>query len=406
MSFKQALKNIDFLLLILVFLSITILPSIQISGLPAIKLDDFLLPLILLRLYQTKSFKPGLYGWFVLAFMGYILLTIFWNKRYYSIQDYFEIYKMGKFLLVVLFSQHVLEKYFEQFIWVIKSIFIYLLVFNLLHYFSLFNFNEIVMPYFSVSEIHIATFGLDSFGNPAAKRMIGTMSNPNINAVFFLYFYSLFIVRYGKNDDFKKHIWIYLSFLCVLLTQSRTAFVSLSVITLFWFIYAKYDYKRVLIQMGAFVFVVFIAYLFNVYSLMYYTNTNVNIMENSSIMGRFEVWQHLWQMILQKPLFGHGPNKNYFYDNQLYAESEYVLYLWRYGLIGLFLYFSWILMPIKKSILKYREKNAYYLLFVLVILINSLTNNPLSNPNILLLFAISIGSCFAIPEKSKKIEHV
>lgn len=405
MSFKRVFENIDFLLLILIFLSITILPSIQIEGLPVVNVDDYLLPLVLLRIYKNKIFKPTLYVWLLVAFMGYILFTIFLNSRYNSVQDYFEIYKIGKFLLVVLFSQHVLKSHFEKFTWVIKSVFLYLLVFNLFHYFSLFNFNQTVMPYFSVSEIHLSTFGLDSLGNPSSKRMIGTMSNPNINAIFFLFFYSFFFVNYGKSEGLKNRIWIYLSFLCILLTQSRTAFISLAFITFFWFVFAKYDYKRIFIQLGAFVMLVFIAYLINIHSVIYYTNTNVNIMENSSMMGRFETWQHLWEMILQKPVFGHGPNKNYFYDNQIYAESEYVLYLWRYGVIGLFFYLSWILMPLRKSILQNRE-NAHYLLFAIVILINSLTNSPLSNPSILLLFAISIGYYFAFPVKINQTDHV
>lgn len=406
MKIKKWIVEFDFGLLVLLFLSITVLPVIRISGLPAIGIEELLMPIILFRIFKLKLFKPTIYTIVILSFTAYILLTIFVNKRYASLQDYFEIYKMGKFLMVLLFSQHVFKMYQKEFIVLLKLVFSYLLVFNLLHYFNVFRFNEIVMPYFSLSEIHLAYFGLDSLGNPAGKRMIGTMSNPNVNAIFFLFFYTFFLVLYGKNGTLKQQLWFYLPFMCVLLTQSRTGFISLSVLTLFWFIYNQYSLKKMGVSLLFFALFIGIAYLLNAYSLVYYTKSNFNVMQNTSMLGRYEVWQHLLEMIIQKPFLGYGPNKNYFYENRLHAENEYILYQWRYGIFGLLFYFSWILTPLKKLNLKFKE-NSQLILFVIVILVNSITNLPLSNPVLLLMFAISVGYYFALNElKEKELENV
>jgi len=116
---------------------------------------------------------------------------------------------------------------------------------------------------------------------------------------------------------------------------------------------------------------------------------NPTVVQTNSVMGRLEVWQLLGEMIIQKPIFGHGPNKDFFYDRNLYPESEYVLQTWRYGFVGVGVFLAMLFSPL------YHSKNVnlkmLFALALAVILINSLTNNPFTDRQINVFFAALIG---------------
>jgi O-antigen ligase len=96
-------------------------------------------------------------------------------------------------------------------------------------------------------------------------------------------------------------------------------------------------------------------------------------------------------MIIEKPLFGYGPDKNYFYTNNLYSESEYVLITWRYGFIGFFAYLTFLLYPLYTRIKDNVQNYLPLLLFTIAIFLTAITNNPISFPPILILYAYIAG---------------
>ena len=405
MEKKNIFKYFDFSLFALLFLSITIFPFIKVREGLYIGLEDILLPIFLFRIIQSKLYFFDKYIWWMLFFALYILFTIAINQRLWSLRDYFEIYKIGKFLLIVIFTRHIFKTNFVRFDLLVKITFVILLILNFAHYFNVFNFNGIIEPFYATSEIHLSLFGLDTLGNPAVRRMIGTFGNPNDNAILFLFFFSYFL---SKATNFKftlALIFLYLSFLCILLTQSRTGFIASVIVYVFWSILTKQNLKTTLINISFFVISFFVAFSFSPLSLNYYANTSPNLVKNNSVLGRLEVWKYLIKMIEQKPIFGYGPNKDYFYDNNLYPESEYVLFTWRYGFVGLILYFGWLLLPIYKTIVHSRL-NSFYIVLALIIIVNAVTNCPLSNPKTLLLFALSIGYYYAKIDESITIKNV
>ena len=402
---NKILKYFDFWLLTILFLSLTIIPFIKLTEGLYIGLEDIILPLILYRILHSRLYFFDRYIWLFLIFAIYIFFTIAINNRLWSLRDYFEIYKIGKFLLIVIFARNVLKSNFIKFNLLIKVTFIVLLIFNFAHYFNLFNFNQNVEIYYATNEIHLTTFGLDSLGNPAVRRMIGTFGNPNDNAILFLFFFVYFLAKSNIFSFKKAPIFMYLSFLCILLTQSRTGFIACVSVYIFWSFYTRQNIKTSLINIFFFITSFFIAFSFSPLSLNYYVNTSPVLVENNSVLGRLDVWEHLIKMIVQKPFFGYGPNKDYFYNNNLYPESEYVLYTWRYGFFGLVLYFGWLLLPLYKT-MSFAKSHSFYIMLVIIIGINALTNCPLSNPKILLLFAISIGYYYAEMDESIKLKHV
>jgi O-antigen ligase len=131
------------------------------------------------------------------------------------------------------------------------------------------------------------------------------------------------------------------------------------------------------------------------YSLNYISGAKWNIHENGSLKGRLEVWGELLKMVWEKPIFGYGINKNYFYENKIYSENEYLLMLWRYGIPGLFFYITFLfglIYKFRRFILK-KTSNQSLIYFLVVILfsINALTNNPISSPMLLIIFAMING---------------
>lgn len=405
MNENNYLKYFDFSLLAILFLSLTIFPNVKVSESLYIGIEDMILPIILFRIAQSKMYFFNKYVFLMLIFGAYIFFTIAINNRLWSLRDYFEIFKIGKFMLIVFFTRHVLKDNFLKFDVLVKITFVGLLIFNFAHYFNVFNFNKIIEPFYATSEIHLSTFGLDSLGRPAVRRMMGTMGNPNINAILFLFFFVYFLSKSTAFSFRKENIFIYLSFLCIIVTQSRTGFISGVSAYIFWIIFTKQKLKTTLINTLFLIATFFIAFAFNSLALTYFSNTSANIIENNSVLGRLEVWKFLMKMIEQKPIFGYGPNKDFFYNNNLYAESEYVLYMWRYGFIGLILYFGWLLLPLYKAIV-YNKFDSFYILFAVIIGINAITNCPLSDPKILLFFAISIGYYYAKIDKFIKLKDV
>ncbi len=404
MAENTLLKKIDFTLLTLFFLSLILIPSVKIGSI-FFGFEEILLPIILFRIIQSKLYFFDKYIWLMLVFGAYIFFTIAINGRLWSLRDYFEIYKVGKYIMIVIFTRHVFLNNFVSFDKFLKYSFIVLLIFNIAHYFNILNFNEIIEPFYATSEIHLTTFGLDSLGNPAVRRMLGTMGNPNENSILFLFFFAYFLSKTNNQKSSKERIFIYLAFLCILLTQSRTGFVSGVFIYLFWCIFTKQKKKTILFDLLFFALSFGVAFSFNTLALTYYANTSANLANNNSVLGRIEIWKHLFKMIEQKPLFGHGPNKDYFYENNLYAESEYVLLTWRYGIVGLFFYIGWLILPLYKTV-SHSKLHSFYILLLGVIAINAITNCPLSNPKILLLYALCIGFYYTKIDESKQLKNV
>jgi O-antigen ligase len=219
--------------------------------------------------------------------------------------------------------------------------------------------------------------------------MLGFSGNPNINSIVFAFFSILFYPR--KHKGWQEIIWFVIAVLMLFLCQSRTNLLALVMMFLFTIFYKRSESK----YMIRVVFIVVGVYLG---SMLVASNSYLNslfvqkINNHSSLMGRMEVWNHLWEMIKEKPLFGHGPNKDYFYDNGLYAENEFVLQTWRYGFIGLAVFVSLIFTPMIKA---FKNSTKEYSLEIIQLtifyIINSLTNNPFTDRTTIILFAIMVG---------------
>lgn len=398
--------DIDLVFLIILLWVIVFVPFITISSSFKLYLEEVLIIFPAIRLVTKFSVPWNKLLVILSMFSIYIGMTIFINHRQNQLTEYFEILKVIKFMIIfsyfiVVFPLISKEKLVKCIHW----IFVFSLIINLIHFFDFFDFTRKVLIYYDPNSLDILNFGVNSIGEPAAKRIVGTFGNPNENAIFFLLLLSFYLSRVDLS--LKKwmnfDLFAFIScFLITFLTQSRTALIVLCLL-FFYFVYLhKKEMKRVLLVFLMIAISILVFLSLDAISINYLYNTRIAIQQNTSFMGRLEVWNKLINEWKQQPIFGYGPNKNYLYENKIYPENEYLFFLWRYGIFGLTIFLYLIFYPllvIKRKILNYPLLLGTFL----ILLITSLTNVPLFNMKFLFFFAMLYAGVILL--KSNKIHN-
>lgn len=400
---SNTFERLIYLLGGILLISVLFIPELQIkAGWPAIQVADFLLPLVgITLLIRFKSIHFHWYWLIILAFCLYIPITMYLNGRSGVIADYFEVYKLIKFSLLVLFFTLLDFKHFSC-QW-FKPIFVLLAIINLAHFFNLFQINDLLSDIYG--GVHREFFGLDSLKHPATKRMIGLSSSPNINAVILLFFALYFLpLKFERS----KLLWFLSAILLMLMCQSRTAIVAFMGILIVIAVLKLSDWslKQWSVLLLSLVGLYFLSWALvtNFFSFTSYSN---NVVSNSA-MGRLETWAYLFDMIKERPIFGYGVNKQYFYERKLYSENEYILMWWRYGIIGLTLYLGMFLYPLWNYFKRRKEDGLFKkgLLFFAVIMTVALTNNPFQDKTVMILIAAMLGMSWPFLQRSAFLKRL
>jgi hypothetical protein len=402
-------------------------PTIKISSGFYFCLEDIFLLLVLLKLILQRPLVLPFVKFSILVTL-YICFTILINPNRLVLNEYFEIVKMIKLTVLVTLVYQVFNNESFNLDKLIKRIFLGLVAMNLFHYFNILSFNTYIEPFFDTDGIDLKYFGINTEGLPAAKRMLGTLGNPNNNSVLFLFFSSYFLATNTIDSilDYKRNYPFYLSFIMVLLCQSRTGILIIVGLILFFLIFQKFRWKSTFKFLFSISIISLFVFLVDTKSVSYFTNTEITIAPsepiastsdksssseisdhsnashvpsilsnnslstNTSIKGRLDMWKILIDMIYEKPVFGWGPNKNYIYSHSIYPENEMIFLVWKYGIIGFFLFSFLLLSPIFKS-LDFIKQNKFYFYILLVVFVSGITNTPLSNPRIFGVFALILG---------------
>lgn len=392
----------DAVLLAITFLSILFVPSIKIHSELFLGVDEFLVVLMGIRLLVKRFF---LVDRLVLVFgviSIIILLSIVVNSNRTDYREYLEIQKVVKFVVFYLFSIFVFKDSLNKknLIYLLTISFLVLFIFNFFHLFNFFYFNEFVTILYDTDGRDVLNFGKNSIGGPGPKRIVGTMGNPNINAILFLFFVSFYLfllierkkVESSWNYLSKNIIRLFflLSILLVILCQSRTGIVALFLIYILGIFYRKAKWFEIILEIILISGFFGLSAFLDTIALQYLFNTKPQLQENNSLAVRLKIWGKLINMWTEKPFFGYGPNKAYVYREKLHPENEYVFYLWRYGIQGLLAYLAILCVPI--LYFYKRIKDFTFLIFVvLIVSLVALMNIPLSNPKISVLFALILG---------------
>lgn len=387
-SIIQFPNQIRILLTLLLITSLLLPPLKLFPDLPKFHATEFLLPFLLIAIsvnFNKNLFYRLRFDLLVQVTLAVIIiLSMIFNSRINQLRDWFEIIEVFKYLVLFLFVGQF--AHLVDFRRIIKGLFLTLLLFNFFQYFNFFEFNDLVEIYYG-SDIQVSTFGLNSLGQPDTKRLLGTLGNPNNNAILFLFFSIYFFPE--RNDNYKEVIFFLLAMSLLLMCQSRTTTITFLVVFFLGAYLKDLPLKKI---------VVFLLYFSLVYLLLWsggnsYLNTLANNpMKENSVKSRMETFQILTRMIIQSPIIGHGPNKEFFDKNGLNADNEYILYTWRYGFLGLSLYLLWLIrLAISGWKSRINPAGLNLFLFILGIGILTLTNSPLSNPYLLFLLAVFAG---------------
>lgn len=375
--------------------SIFFLPALRISdNLPAIRLEDLIVIfLFFLNFFQYKVPKHT-YLLLLTIYLCVIILSILFNESFIYTSNLYEIFKVIKMIILYVFFSFYFRSYKNNFSKAdkfLQSSFWFLVIINLIQYLDLFHFNQLLGSlYTPQGQLDIFMFQLSR--HSATKRMLGLMGNPNCNAVLFLFFTCYYLAWYAYQK--RNIISLIISVVMVLLTQSRTGFISLIVIFII-FILKDMNLKKIGKGLVLLLFIVLALSIINAeYIFVLWDRPLEKI---TSLTVRFDVWLMLIEMVKDQWLIGLGPFKEFFYGNALYADSEYILNYFRYGICGLVLYSALLLYPIVSIFRKRFKLNQYTFsagLFFVVLLINGLTNAPLSEPRlqILTIFCASLIS--------------
>ncbi len=403
----------DGILLAVTFFSILFVPSIKIHSELFLGIDEFLVLIMGLRLLLKRFFWIDklivVFG--ILSLI--ILVSILMNPNRTDYREYLEVQKVIKFVIFYLFSIFFFKDSINKknLIILITISFSLLFIFNVFHLFNLFYFNEYVTILYDTDGRDVLNFGKNSIGGPGPKRIVGTMGNPNINAILFLFFvsfYTFLLIERNKVESSWNYLsknairfFFLVSILLVILCQSRTGIVALFLIYVLGIFYRKAAWFEIVIEVLLITGFFGLSAFLDTIALQYLFNTKPQLQENNSLAVRLKIWGKLINMWTEQPFFGYGPNKAYVYREKLHPENEYVFYLWRYGIQGVLAYLSIFCAPI--FYFYKRMKEFTFLIFVvLIVSLVALMNNPLSNPKISVLFAIILGFSIVQFTKSKQ----
>jgi O-antigen ligase len=400
------MTNLKFFLASIIVVSALIFPQLELAaGLPKFQFVDFLMPIITgVLILERKKLTFSYYTVFLLLFSVLIFVSMAVNHRLGILKDYFELYKFMKFLLIVLFfSTMNIPALLKK---IAKPLFLIIVLFNFMHYYDLFGVNTLIYDYYN-GGLSIEFFGKDSIGNATSKRIVGFMGNPNTNGIVFLFYAAYF---FPVNFDKKKLYWFFSAILMLFLCQSRTSLLAFSfaLCLLVLFKYTQLNWRQWLtLLIGCLLlYGVVWAFVTELGRIPSYSSGVLTgkAFESTSLTGRYETWRFLFGMIQDKPILGYGPYKDFFYENEIYAENEYILHTWRYGLFGLSAYLLLYFIPYFERVRKLVYTHRAVPTFILVIMgVSALTNNPFVEKNIMLLFALSVGAMYSM-KKSNSTE--
>ena len=402
--------SVEKLLYLLFFPVLLFSPFIPIAGFSfRFSASDFLLILVTLVILKNEWWRKHLKALAAFAVIAlYLLVTILVNGLFTVTNSYFEIYAILKlFLFYIFFAEMNPEMDLST---VFNICFIGLVCFNILHYFNVFDFNTHIMPsYCGDNNIQLKYFGYDSSGRPCTRRALGVMGNPNNNALLFLFF----MILYAPRKEWKKLkiLFFFIALTCFLCCQSRTGMVACAVVLLGNYLFAGIPLRRMVLQVVA--IVSYSAFVLNFAEIALWLhiplpvrsmNYSLSLLDGSALVShsweeRKRMWSYLLSMWTEHPLFGYGPNKNFFYENKLFAENEYILMLWRYGIFGLLMYLSLYLQPLLRMLkwLKSNENARRTAMLLTAFAVAALTNHPVLCTKLAILMVFLLASVKDLP---------
>jgi O-antigen ligase len=376
-------------------------------------LSDLLLSLLslwfLYYLVKKKTYRVFRNSYFYF-FIGFWLVCIFSSllseQTLFSLKSSLPYIRIAIFALLISYLIDNHKKILNYFYYALVISFFILILDGYLQYFTGFNILNYPM-YIS----RVSSFFKD-------KLILGSY----LVRLFPLLF-ALFLIRDKKSslENYGMFVFFILIDVLIFLSGERAAFLFLNISSFFIIVFiSKYKLARTLIFVCAYCIILFIGIYNKQYYDRYITSVNDVIISKQS-NHRFNIFspahdsyaRTAWNMFLDKPILGHGPNSfRIKCNNPLYAEGSspcnthphnfYIQLLAETGIIGflflagLFFYFIYLMIKFifqyfirKKKILS--DYQICLLAGLLITIWPITTNGNIFNNHLMIMYGLQMG---------------
>lgn len=375
---------------------------------PNVRVEELIIFLILplFFFFRERKFEDRYLNYFLyslIALSTTIIFSINYGKYFLgvptSLNDYFEVLKVIKFFIAVFIVSrlNLTNDDIYKLLYVIIFSFILSAVIGLMQFYGILGFERITAPYYAMDRIY-----------DIHNRMMGTFFNPNTygTALTIGVVVVLALSFYEKNYRKKTGliaIAVILSF-TIALTQSRTAvvvlFMAIILLTALNFIKKQFTVKHLLIIIGVFTVLMLVIVSLLADQILTRFMTLGEIGEDMSFQMRLLAWYLNLTIFSESMVFGWGPAK---LIHTTIVDSEYILILRRYGIVGFSIYILVYFIPLIRAFVLQKMKGIREIMgqiiftATFVFLIGNITNPLFHEIQYMGMWAILIGMFFAIP---------
>lgn len=300
---------------------------------------------------------------------------------------YFLFLKFAVILLSAFFLVKSMTS-FSRLYKIIDGVFLSLVAINLFLTINPFGLGELLQYIYKPSVYTNFVY----YNEPGAYRLAGTQLNPNDNAII----WACFLLFYGQRMK-EKWVFVALALGLVLLTQSRTIVLIITLIALYYLIrlYAKrIDVKRLII-IGPIVLLAAVLMIMNSsYLLSLFTG---EAFVSISFLTRLDNYQYLGSYTLSEWILGRGRVTNPIETLGFSIDSEYLGLILQFGIVGLigWIYLQFVL--VKESL----KGNSLLLSIVFLVVLTSFTNFTFLSIQIGVLLSCFVGLSLATTNPTK-----
>lgn len=313
-------------------------------------------------------------------FVSAMCLTVIISSLYsqalgyssYNFGNYLEAFKYFQYIpYLILFSsikRNISINLFYRYIYI--AAFLYIAIF-LLQIFNPFKLGYIISAFYLGGYDSVHLIGIET-----GFRIPITGSNPNVGAVIGVFFTLFFLVLFSNYRKAKDFILFIIIFVSVFFTQSRTTLIALFLALLLFTFFSKIKLIYKVLFLFLFLFAIYLSFAF--IELDYIKDGYDLLMEgdNNSVNVRLDTLQIAIDNFRMSPFFGIGPSKNEFSTS---IDSEYVLIMMRYGVLGIMTFISFIMYMLYKGLSNLSTISGLSLfLYTVTTLVIMLTNNAYS----------------------------
>lgn len=370
-------------LLVATVISTLLLPSFKVSSNLSLRLDDFislfLFPLLIFLLisrFPTRTpvilLNSNLLILYILVHLFFIFCCIrgyFVLGVPFSSGDVNELIRLLKPLFLIIACSYINTPSFKRKISkTVELGSIYVSILGFLQFFNPLGLGNWIAKIYGEHHVDIMVDASEG-----ARRVILSGAGPNDGALIALVLLIFCFFLYQEN--FKRRFLYYSIGLlfAIIFTSSRTtllAFTFLAGIALLN--YGKIWYKMVFL-----VFAIGVSYYILPYFTYIYQGFQVALEgQNTSLISRMVKWNDALNLFKQSKLFGWGIAKSIHITT---VDSEYVLILRRYGVVGLILVLLFIYYPyfmrIKKADFLIKSVKFFALSSSIIMITNNFFNS-------------------------------